>query len=117
MTLKIRTVYFKSKDITKLKTLYSELFNISPKPEKDTKEWVEFDFGNINLSFISLEYEKWIGSNCVPVFEFNSTELVILKGKVINLGGKILDVDYDEYNSVSCVDIEGNEFEITSFHD
>lgn len=56
-------------------------------------------------------------SNCASVFEFNTSEIDSLKKKVIKLGGKIIDEVYDDFNSVVCVDIEGNEFEITNFHD
>lgn len=119
MNFKIRTIYIKSRDISKLKTFYSKLFDIKPKLEKDTDEWVEFDFGNINLSFLPLPAEdgEINGSNCVPVFEFNESQVMELKKKVVECGGKILLEDYDGAISAVCCDIEGNEFEITTFHD
>jgi predicted enzyme related to lactoylglutathione lyase len=100
-----------------MKTFYSSLFDIQPKANKDSDEWVEFDFGNINFSLIPLDNEKWNGSNCVPVFEFSATEIKNLKRKVVAFGGKIIGEDYEGIPSAFCSDIEGNEFEITSFHD
>jgi predicted enzyme related to lactoylglutathione lyase len=117
MELKIRTIYFKARNLSALRSFYAQLFDIEPKQEKNSDEWVEFDFGNINLSLLPLGDESWQGPNCVPVFEFRTDEIDRLKQKAIDLGGKVLDVAYDEFNSVSCVDVEGNEFEITDFHD
>jgi predicted enzyme related to lactoylglutathione lyase len=117
MTLKIRTLYFKAKDISALRSFYADLFEIAPKSEKNSDEWVEFDFGNINLSFLPVSEENFKGSNCVPVFEFPADQIAHFRQRVIELGGKVLDASYDEFNSISCVDVEGNEFEITDFHD
>jgi nitrile hydratase subunit alpha len=41
----------------------------------------------------------------------------MLQLKAINLGGKICDEDYDEFNPLSCTDIDGSEFEFTDYHD
>jgi len=116
MNLKIRTIYFKSQNIAQLRIFYSKLFKITPKINKDTEEWVEFDFGNINFALILILDEKYGKSNCVPVFECKNEEVSNLKQKVTDLGGKVLMVDYDGFNSALCIDPEGNEFEITTFH-
>jgi predicted enzyme related to lactoylglutathione lyase len=117
LTLKIRTIYFKCKEIGAQKKFYSELFNISPKQNKNSEDWVEFDFGNINFALIPLDNENWKGCNCVPVFEFLEPQIQTLKDKVVALGGKIISKDYEGIPSAYCSDIEGNEFEITSYHD
>ena len=51
------------------------------------------------------------------MLEFSADEIARLKQRVVDLGGQILDPYYDEFNSISCLDVEGNEFEITDFHD
>jgi len=38
---------------------------MQPKTGKNADKWVEFDFGNINLSLILLDNEEWQG-NCIP---------------------------------------------------
>ncbi len=117
MQLKIRTIYFKSKNIQELKEFYNELFDIQPKAHKDDEEWIEYDFGNINLGLLQI-LEEWSGSACVPVFEFSARRQVLeLKKKVIELGGNILLEDHDGHTSAVCQDPQGNEFEITNFHD
>jgi len=118
--MKVRTIYFKSKqkNILSLKNFYSSLFNIQPKTHKNNpEEWIEFDFGNINLGILPIDDDKWSSSNCVPVFEFSADVVAELKKSVIQLGGKIIVEDYDGFVSAVCEDPLGNEFEITSFHD
>jgi predicted enzyme related to lactoylglutathione lyase len=117
MALRIRTVYIKCKNIQEMKNFYSTLFNIQPKSNKNNSIWVEFDFGNINFALIAIEDEKWGMSNCVPVFEFPQQQVNLLKVEVIKSGGKIILEDYDGFTSAVCEDVEGNEFEITCFHD
>jgi hypothetical protein len=69
MKLKIRTIYFKTNNISALKTFCAALFDIAPKPEKDTDEWVEFAFGAVNLSLLADDRVARGVSHCVPVFE------------------------------------------------
>jgi hypothetical protein len=40
-----------------------------------------------------------------------------LKHRVVTLGGQLVEDIQDQFNHAVCLDIHGNEFELTDFHD
>ena len=117
MIVKLRTIYFKARDILALRFFYAQLFGVEPKKNKDSNEWVEFDFGSINFSLVPSFEPEPQGSNCIPVFEFPAPVITELAKKVTELGGQVLNESNEGHRWISCIDIEGNEFEISDFHD
>lgn len=115
--LKIRTIYVKARNIETLRTFYMQLFAVVPKPKKDSAEWVEFDFGNINFALLPLHDEPWLGSNCVPVFQRQTHEIAGLRDRVLALGGAVIEEYNEDFISLVCRDPDGNEFEISNHDD
>jgi predicted enzyme related to lactoylglutathione lyase len=114
--MKIRTIYYKVNNISLIRDFYSSIFQITPKLHKNSEEWVEFDFGNINFSLICIGDDEVFGkSNCVPVFQFEPEKVEEIKKRIIVFGGNFVDHVDDGANSTVFSDPEGNEFEITNF--
>jgi predicted enzyme related to lactoylglutathione lyase len=117
--MKIRTVYFKVRDMEKAVAFWQGFFEQAP--PKKSPYWSEFKSENINFGLLwDEEFQAENSrSNFVPVFEFKPTELEAMKDRAILQGAKIL-VDIknhpDQKSYVLC-DPFGNEFEITKFHD
>ncbi|MFZ4761368.1 MAG: VOC family protein [Alphaproteobacteria bacterium] len=115
--MKIRTIYFKTSDITAAKNFWQELLGITP--HKNFEEWVEFKLDNINLGiWLNDGTSQWSGSSTVPVFEFEDHELLHYIQKAEELGARILlnGLDNPDLLSVVLADPWGNEFELSKFH-
>ncbi len=114
--MKVRTIYFKSDNLSEAKYFWSSFLEI--KPHKDTKKWVEFKLENINLGIWPNESDEWKGSNCVPVFEFKDDEIGIFIDKAKSLGAQIIldELENPEILSIIFKDPWGNEFEVSKFH-
>lgn len=114
--MKIRTIYFKSNDITGLCSFWSKLLEIQP--HKDFADWKEIWCGNIRLGFVKLD-EKNNSSNCVPVFEFEDALLEGYVTRAISLGAKMIEDGRNNPKLLSAVmcDPYDNEFELSKFHD
>lgn len=115
--MKIRTVYFKTKDMNKIIAFWKAFLKMEP--HKTFDEWHEFALPNINLGFLKLENEETSGSNCVPVFEFKDNEVDIWITRAKEAGAKLIFDELENPNILSAgfTDPDGNEFEISKFHD
>ncbi len=72
--MKIRTLYFKVKDIEGAAKFWEQLLQVTPHKNFDT--WREFWCGNIRFGLLSEDFEDdFRGSSCVPVFEFEDEVL------------------------------------------
>ena len=116
--MKIRTVYFKVSDMSKAVSFWRDLLKIEPHKKFDT--WHEFMVGDVRLGLLLNDFgDKFSGSNCVPVLEFDDTEVMTYVERAKNLGAQIIKEGLDDPNlrSVVFADPFGNAFEISKFHD
>jgi hypothetical protein len=114
--MKIRTVYFKSKDIQALCDFWSNVLEI--KPHKNFEDWKEILCGTVRLGFLKRDTDT-IYSNCVPVFEFEDHALDSYIKRALAYGAELLIDGRVDPKLLSAVmrDPFGNEFELSKFHD
>ena len=99
-------------------SFWRDLLKVEPHKTFDT--WHEFMIGNVRLGLLLNDYgDKFSGSNCVPVFEFDDTNVITYIQRAKDLGAKVIKEGLDDPNLRSVVfeDLFGNEFEISKFHD
>lgn len=116
--MKIRTIYFKVTDMVKAVSFWQELLKVEPHKKFD--KWHEFMVGNVRLGLLLNDFgDKYSGSSCVPVFEFEDSEVMGYVEQAKKLGAKIITegLDNPDLQSVVFSDPFGNEFEISKFHD
>lgn len=116
--MKIRTIYFKTNNMKELITFWKNLLEIEL--NKESEEWCELKISNIRLGFLLNNFDdKYSGSNCVPVFEFDDKEIHKYIERAKKLGAKMIIDGLNDPNLKSVVfsDPFGNEFEISIFHD
>lgn len=116
--MKIRTIYFKVNNMERAVKFWKSLLNVEP--HKKFEAWHEFVLGNIRLGLLlSGSEDKFSGSNCVPVFEFDDKDLPKYIEKAKKLGAKVVVDGLKDPNLKSIVfkDPFGNEFEFSKFHD
>jgi hypothetical protein len=93
---------------------------LSIKPHKTFDTWHEFMIGDVRLGLLLNDFnDKYIGSNCVPVFEFTDTELINIISKVKELKVNVIEdgLENPDLLSLVCKDPFGNEFELSKYHD
>ena len=114
--MKIRTIYLKAADIEGLCNFWNALLKTAR--HKNFADWKEIWCGNIRLGFLKLD-EKNNGSNCVPVFECDDTDLNQYIERAIKLGATMIEDGRSNPKLLSAVmrDPFGNEFELSKFHD
>jgi catechol 2,3-dioxygenase-like lactoylglutathione lyase family enzyme len=116
--MKIRTVYFKVPDVAKAAAFWSGLLQV--KPHKDFDSWKEINCNNIRLGFLLNDFgDKFSGSGCVPVFEFEDAALPAYIERAKALGATVIVDGLDDPNmkSIAFRDPMGHEFELSRFHD
>ncbi len=113
--IKIRTIYFKSKDIKKLAAFWEEFLGFAP--HKNFDEWIEFKCTNINLGFLQCDDEVK-GASVVPVFELADDEVAAWIDRARKAGAtQTFDsLDDPDILSMGFKDPDGNEFEVSKFH-
>jgi hypothetical protein len=114
--MKMRTIYLKSNNIMGLCNFWGHFLEVAP--HKDFEEWKELWCGNIRLGFLKLD-ENNVGSNCVPVFEFEDSVLDGYVERAIKFGATMIEDGRNNPQLLSAVmkDPFGNEFELSKFHD
>ena len=116
--MKIRTIYFKVSDMQKAVKFWKSFLEI--KPHKTSPRWHEFMIGNVRLGLLLNDFgDRFKGSTCVPVFEFDDAELKKYTDRAKKLRAKIIIDGLEDPNLKSIVfaDPFGNEFELSKFHD
>jgi predicted enzyme related to lactoylglutathione lyase len=96
-------------------TFWENLLERSPNRKSET--WVAFSLGEVRFGLLLNDFgDEFAGSGCVPVFEFNISDLHIFLDRAKTLGAKVvLDGLNDEtMKSVVLSDPEGHEFELCS---
>ena len=114
--MKIRTIYFKVKDINGAKAFWQALLQIGP--HKDFDSWKEFNCGNIRLGLLLLD-DAVSGSSCVPVFEIDDDTLPEYIQRAKDLGAIVIvdGLNDPDLKSIVFRDPFGHEFELSKFHD
>ena len=116
--MKIRTLYFKVKDIKAAAAFWEEL--LQTKPHKYFERWAEFWCGNIRLGLLLNDFnDTFQGSGCVPVFELEDDVLALYITRAKKLGAKVVldGLDNPQLKSIVFRDPFGHEFELSKFHD
>jgi catechol 2,3-dioxygenase-like lactoylglutathione lyase family enzyme len=116
--MKIRTIYFKVTDMPKAVAFWQGLLQIVP--HKTSATWHEFMIGSLRLGLFLNDYgDSYIGSNCVPVWEFDDDQLSEYIERAKRLGATVLvnGLDDPKLQSIVFADPFGNEFELSRFHD
>jgi catechol 2,3-dioxygenase-like lactoylglutathione lyase family enzyme len=116
--MKIRTVYFKVRDIDAAADFWAKWLQV--KPHKNVDTWREFWCGTVRLALLQAEQDDvYQGSGCVPVFEFDDHILTEYIERAKALGATILidGLDDPDLRSLVMRDPFGHEFEISKFHD
>jgi predicted enzyme related to lactoylglutathione lyase len=114
--MKIRTVYFKVNDMQRAVDFYSKFLDLQP--QKVSAVWSEFLIGEVRLGLLAnIKDDHFVGSNCVPVFEFASNTHLYVE-KAISLGARMVaDALNDSgIQSARIADPFGNEFEVSKLH-
>lgn len=115
--MKIRTIYFKVRDVRAAGSFWQSLLDV--KPHKDTDHWIEFWCGNIRLGLLQQEQnDPFSGSGCVPVFEFEDKDLPGYIARAKELGAEVIVDGLENPKLLSVVfrDPFGHEFELSKFH-
>lgn len=118
MNVKIRTLYFKVKDIEQASVFWEKLLDI--KPHKRFDRWHEFWCGNIRLGLLANDFgDAFQGSGCVPVFEFEDDILPTYIERAKKLGAVVVvdGLENPKLKSIVFRDPSGHEFELSRFHD
>ena len=116
--MKIRTIYFKIPDMPAASEFWQKVLQIKPHKTFDT--WHEFMCGDIRLGLLLNNFgDKFSGSNCVPVFEFDDTVLQSYIDRAKSAGAAVLvdGLDNPKLRSLVMADPWGNQFELSKFHD
>ena len=115
--MKIRTIYFKVNDMASAVQFWTNFLNLAP--VKKSSRYHEWRIQDLNFGLVLNDMgDKWTGSNCAPVFEFDDNEVLSWVERAKSLGATvILDALKDpELLSIVMADPWGNEFEISKFH-
>ena len=118
MKLKIRTIYFKVKDVKAAAAFWQKI--LQTPPHKTFETWHEFMCGNVRLGLLLNDFgDEFSGSNCVPVFELGDKDLSDYIVRAHEAGAvTILDgLDDPNLKSFVMADPWGNQFELSKFHD
>ena len=114
--MKVRTVYFNVNNMSSAIIFWQKLLGF--KPHKKSEFWSEFKCENINLGLLA-RGNLAKSASCIPVFEVKDEELETLKQTALKAGAtiEVNITDHPDKKSYVLHDPEGNEFEITKFHD
>ncbi len=113
----IRTIYFKVADLAAARAFWTAFLETDP--HKDFEGWCEFMVGDTRLALLPLDGTR-SDSNCVPVFELPGGEQVRARANLaLSLGAtRYFEAPDDpDATSIVLVDVSGNQFELTDFHD
>ena len=116
--MKIRTLYFKVKDIEGATQFWEQLLQI--RPHKSFERWREFWCGTIRLGLLLNDFnDPFQGSGCVPVFEFEDNVLREYIARAKKLGAEVVldGLENPQLKSIVFRDPFGHEFELSKFHD
>lgn len=116
--MRIRTTYLKVKDMDRTATFWENLFERSP--NRKSKRWTEFSLGEVRFGLLLNDFgDEFVGSGCVPVFEFDLAALHTFVNRAKALGATIvLDGLNDEtMKSIVLLSPDGHEFELCACHD
>ncbi len=89
-------------------------------PHKKSANWCEFMVKDLRFALLLNDFgDKFSGSNCVPVFEFDDRNIIKYLEKAKKLGAVVVVDALNDPNmkSVALKDPEGNEFELSKLHE
>ena len=115
--MKIRTAYFKVTDMTGAVGFWSAL--LQRQPVKQSERWSEFLIGETRLGLLLNDFGETLrGSGCVPVFEFDASELAAVIERAQALGATVvLDGLTDpRMKAIVLAGPGGHEFELCAGH-
>ncbi|CAM2338003.1 MULTISPECIES: VOC family protein [Burkholderia] len=116
--MRIRSTYLKVNNLERAATFWENL--LEQPPNRKTERWAEFSLGEIRFGLLLNDFgDEFAGSGCVPVFEFDISDLHTFVERAKALGAKVvLDaLNIETMQSVVLSDSEGHEFELCSCHE
>ncbi|CAE6701706.1 hypothetical protein R69658_03344 [Paraburkholderia aspalathi] len=116
--MRIRTTYLKVKDMERAATFWESLLERSP--TRKSERWTEFLLGEVRFGLLLNDFgDEFVGSGCVPVFEFDASALHTFLSRAKALGATVvLDGLNDEtMKSIVLASPDGHEFELCTCHD
>ncbi|MFM0028604.1 VOC family protein [Paraburkholderia madseniana] len=117
-SMRIRTTYLKVKDMERAATFWENLLERSP--NRKSERWTEFSLGEVRFGLLLNDFgDEFVGSGCVPVFEFDVSALHTFLNRAKALGATVvLDGLNDEtMKSIVLASPDGQEFELCACHD
>lgn len=87
--MRIRSTYLKVKNLERAATFWENL--LERPPNRKTERWAEFSLGEIRLGLLLNDFgDEFAGSGCVPVFEFDISDLHTFVDRAKDLGAKVV---------------------------
>lgn len=116
MPLRVRTIYFKSKNPEEAAKFWQAFLGLAP--HKTFEDWYEFKLDNINLA-IGKDAKVFHASGMVPVFECKKNDLAAWIEKAQTAGAKLIfdETKNPEILSAGFTSPAGHDFEISLWHD
>ena len=111
--MRIRSVYFKVKEMPPAVSFWRSLLQLEP--IKESPHWSEFKVGEVRLAFLLNDFgEEISGNSSVPVFELESPELPAFVERAKSHGATVVldGLDNPKMNSIVLSAPFGQEFEV-----
>ncbi|WP_429564437.1 VOC family protein [Paraburkholderia sp. MM6662-R1] len=111
--MRIRTTYLKVSDMERGSAFWENLLERAPNRRSD--KWTEFSLGEVRFGLLLNDFgDEFVGSGCVPVFEFDVSALHIFLDRAKAFGATVaLDgLNNEAMKSIVLVSPDGHEFEL-----
>ena len=116
--MKIRSSYFKIKDMEAEVTFWRSLLQIEP--AKSSAHWSEFMVGSVRIGFLLNDFgEELIGCSCVPVLEVEVGAMASIVERARSAGATVVldGLKNPKMNSIVMASPGGHEFELCNCKD
>ena len=116
--MRIRTTYLKVSDMERSATLWESLLQLAA--NRKTERWTEFSVGEVRFGLLLNDFgDEFSGSGCVPVFEFDESNLHIFLDRARGLGATVVldGLKNEAMRSIVLASPDGHEFELCTCHD
>ena len=111
--MKVRSSYFKIKDMAAEVAFWRALLQIEP--AKSSTHWSEFLVGGVRLGFLLNDFgEVLIGCSCVPVLEVETGTMASTVARAKGAGATVVldGLENPKMNSIVMASPGGHEFEL-----
>ncbi|RKT24403.1 catechol 2,3-dioxygenase-like lactoylglutathione lyase family enzyme [Paraburkholderia sp. RAU2J] len=116
--MRIRTTYLKVKDMERATAFWETVLDCSP--SRKSERWTEFSLGEVRFALLLNDFgDEFAGSGCVPVFEFDVSELHTFLNRAKAHGATVVldGLNNETMKSMVLASPDGHEFELCICHD